>query len=124
MPPLHHLLLSLVIMSSLYGVLNIKKPSSTSEILLLAKSSSIILTSPFYTDASHDQIGGIISQDGYPIAFYSRKLTKSQQNYTSKMEKKQLSIVETDEQQRNILLGFECRFYSDHKNLLFVNFAL
>ncbi len=81
-------------------------------------------TQPFdiYTDASNDQIGGVISQAGHPIAFYSRKLSKSQQNYTT-MEKELLSIVETAEQHRNILLGFECRFYSDHKNLSFENFA-
>jgi RNase H-like domain found in reverse transcriptase len=36
-----------------------------------------------YTDASHDQICGVISQNGYPVAFYSCKLTTSQQNYTT-----------------------------------------
>jgi transposase InsO family protein len=75
-----------------------------------------------YTDASNDQIGGVIVQDNHPIAFYSRKLTLSQRNYTT-MEKELLSIVETAEQHRNILLGFECRFYSDHKNLSFEHFT-
>ena len=35
-----------------------------------------------HTDASKFQIGSEIIQDGEPIAFYSRKLTKPQQRYT------------------------------------------
>ena len=31
-----------------------------------------------HTDASHYQLGGVISQDGKPIAFYSRKLNDAQ----------------------------------------------
>ena len=35
------------------------------------------------TDASNTQIGGIISQNGKPIAFYCCKLTPAQINYTT-----------------------------------------
>jgi hypothetical protein len=53
-------------------------------------------SNPFtiHTDASHYQLGGIISQDGKPIAFYSRKLPDAHTRFT-KMERKLLSIVET-----------------------------
>ena len=34
-----------------------------------------------HTEASKTQLGGIISQNGKPIAFYSRKLTPTQINY-------------------------------------------
>ena len=57
-----------------------------------------------HTDASAFQLGEFISQKGKPIAFYSRKLTDSQQQYTS-IERKLLSIVETLKEFRTILLG-------------------
>ena len=36
-----------------------------------------------HTDASKTQLGGVISKNGKPIAFYSRKLTPAQINYTT-----------------------------------------
>jgi hypothetical protein len=78
---------------------------------------------PFYifTDASDAQLGVVISQKEWPIAFYSRKLNSAQHNYTT-MEKELLSVVETSQQYHHILLGNTCRFFCDHKNLGFHNF--
>ena len=36
-----------------------------------------------HTDASHTQLGAVISQKGKPIAFYSRKLKPEQTRYTT-----------------------------------------
>ena len=47
-----------------------------------------------HTDASKLQLGGIISQEGKPIAFYSRKLNPAQTRYTT-TERELLSIDNT-----------------------------
>ena len=69
-----------------------------------------------HTDASHRQLGAVISQEGKPIAFYSRKLNDAQTRYTT-TERELLSIVETLKEFRNILLGHRIIVHTDHKNL-------
>ena len=68
-----------------------------------------------HTDASHTQLGAVISQKGAPIAFYSRKLNPAQTRYMT-TERELLVIVETLKEFRNILLGQQIRVYTDHKN--------
>jgi len=57
-----------------------------------------------HTNASHTQLGAVISQDDKPIAFYSRKLSPTQTRYTT-TERELLAIVETLKEFKNILLG-------------------
>ncbi len=80
-------------------------------------------TKPFniHTDASHTQLGAVISQEGKTIDFYSRKLAPAQTRYTT-TERELLSIVETLKEFRNILLGQKIRVYTDHQNLTYKNF--
>ncbi len=47
-----------------------------------------------YDDASKTQLGAVISQEGRPIVFYSRKLSPTQTQYTT-TERELLAIVET-----------------------------
>ena len=71
-----------------------------------------------HTDASKVQLGACISQDGKPLAFYSRKLLGAHDTAT---ERELLAIVETLKEFRNILLGQKLVIHTDHANLTYKN---
>ncbi len=69
-----------------------------------------------YMDASSTQLGAMITQDNWPIAFFSWKLSKMQQKYSvTKIEL--LAIVETLKEFKGMLRGQDIKVYTDHKNL-------
>ena len=75
-----------------------------------------------YVDASDYQLGGVIMQEGKPLAFYSRKMSDAQRGYTTG-ERELLSVVETIKEFKNILLGQKLIVHTDHKNILYANLA-
>jgi RNase H-like domain found in reverse transcriptase len=68
-----------------------------------------------HTDVSDDQLGSVISQEGHPTVFYSRKRTEMQRNYVLR-EREMLSIVETINEFRTMILGYCKKIYMDHEN--------
>jgi hypothetical protein len=69
-----------------------------------------------YTDASSMQLGAVITQDESPMAFFSRKLSTTQQKY-SVTEIDLLATVETLKEFKGMLWGQDIKVYTDHKNL-------
>jgi hypothetical protein len=72
-----------------------------------------------YTDASNNQLGSFIMQEGKPLAFYSRKLNSAQRCYTTGEKELLSSIVETLKEFRDILLGQHVIVHTDHLNILY-----
>ena len=68
-----------------------------------------------YTDASSKQLGAVIAQGKRPVAFFSRKLTETQQCY-SVTKSELLAIVETLKEFKGILWGQRIKVYTDHIN--------
>ncbi len=76
-----------------------------------------------YTDASTMQLGAVITQGDRPIAFFSRKLSKTQSKY-SVTKIKLLAIVETLKEFQGMLWGQTIKVYTNHKNLTRDNLGL
>jgi len=73
-----------------------------------------------HIDASDYQMGGVISQDEKAVAYWSKKLSGAQKNYTT-TEKELLAITELLKEFRNMLYGQEIIIYTDHANLAMPN---
>ena len=71
-------------------------------------------------DASGIGIGGVLSQENHPIAFFSEKLNDDKLKY-SMNDKELYAIVQALKYWRHYLLPQESVLYSDHEALRFLN---
>ncbi|KAJ9516547.1 hypothetical protein QJQ45_015104, partial [Haematococcus lacustris] len=70
-----------------------------------------------HCDASLEGIGAVLMQDGYPLAYYSRKLIPAEVNYTTG-EQELLALVSACQQWRCYLEGVPFTLYTDHRPLI------
>ena len=71
-----------------------------------------------YTNASNDQVGAVIIQDGKPVAYFSKKQTQFQLSYFT-TEKELLAIVLCLKEYQKILYSSIINVFTNHKNLTF-----
>ena len=71
------------------------------------------------TDASEDAkaVGAVLTQNGHPVAFESKKLNSHQLNY-SVHDKEMCAIMHALERWRPFLLGRHFKVYTDHRSLV------
>jgi hypothetical protein len=74
-----------------------------------------------WTDASLDGTGGVLVQDGHPVAFTSAKLSKAEVNYTT-TEQELLGVVRALQEWRCYLEGAKHKvtIITDHNPLTFL----
>jgi hypothetical protein len=72
------------------------------------------------TDASEDAkaVGAVLTQNGHPVAFESKKLNPHQLNYAVH-DKEMCAIMHALERWRPFLLGRHFKCYTDHKSLVY-----
>ena len=73
-----------------------------------------------HTDASLDGVGAALTQGGRPVAFYSRKLTGAERNYTT-TEQECLAVLCALREWRCYLEGVQFTVFTDHQPLTFAN---
>ena len=71
------------------------------------------------TDASEKAIGGVLSQEGHPVIYVSRKLSQAEQNY-SNIELETFAIVFVVTRLKQFLLGRRFTLQTDHKPLKYL----
>jgi hypothetical protein len=71
------------------------------------------------TDASQKSIGGVLTQEGKPVAYISKQLSKTEQRW-SNIEREAFAIVWSVKRPRQLLLGRKFTLASDHKPLQYI----
>jgi len=72
-----------------------------------------------FADASGEAVGGVLEQNGSPIAYFSKQLSIPQKNYTI-TEKEALALLLTLERFKSIVINSKIICYTDHSALIWL----
>jgi hypothetical protein len=94
----------------------LKKRLTSSMVLVLPD-----LTKKFdiYGDASRQELGCVLMQEGQVVCYASRQLRKHEENYPTH-DLKLAAVVHPLKIRRHYLIGHRCEIYSDHKRLKYI----
>lgn len=70
-------------------------------------------------DASMNALGAVLSQDGHPVMFVSKKLSPTERGY-SNIEREALAVVWACKRLKQFLLGKKFEIQTDHRPLLYI----
>jgi hypothetical protein len=73
-----------------------------------------------YCDASGQELGCVLMQDGRVVAYASRRLRKHEVNYLTH-DLELAAVVHALKIWRHYLMGNRCELYTDHKSLKYIS---
>ena len=85
----------------------------------LVQPNSLTKEATLTTDASEKAIGGVLSQEGHPVIYVSRKLSQAEKNY-SNIEREALAIVFVVTRLKKFLHGTMFILQTEHKPLKYL----
>jgi hypothetical protein len=74
---------------------------------------------PSYCDASGQELGCVLMQDGHVVVYASRQLRKHEEHYPTH-DLELATVVHTLKIWRHYLIGKRCEIYLDHKSLKYI----
>lgn len=101
--------------SAIRAFQNLKRDIANSAIAAINPSAPLVVE----TDASDSAIAASLRQNGRPVAFFSRTLSKSERRHTA-IEKEAYAIVEALRKWRHYLIGRQFHLITDQKSVSFM----